>query len=101
MGDVIILFTIFHHGLTLTINLPAMSTAELKLNLLERLVLVQDNGVLQRLKEFLDKEIGESHELTDEEVAELDDLRRRRLDGTDAYVPLDEAMRIAREALKK
>lgn len=77
-----------------------MSTAELKLNLLERLVLVQDNGVLQRLKEFLDKEVGELPDLTDEEVAELDELQRRRLDGTDVYVPLDEAMRIAREALR-
>ena len=78
-----------------------MSTSELKLNLLERLILVQDNGVLQRLKEFLDNEVGELPDLMDEDAAELDELQRRRLDGTDAYVPLDEAMRIARAALKK
>ncbi|HQV37288.1 MAG: hypothetical protein IPL81_06430 [Flavobacteriales bacterium] len=78
-----------------------MNTSELKLNLLERLILVHDNGVLQRLKEFLDKEVGAYPDLTDEEAAELDELQRRRSDGTDAYVPLDEAMRIAREALKK
>ncbi|MBK6894364.1 MAG: hypothetical protein IPH00_14850 [Flavobacteriales bacterium] len=45
-----------------------MNTSELKLNLLERLILVQDNGVLQRLKEFLDKEAGGVPDLTDEEA---------------------------------
>ena len=77
-----------------------MSTSELKLDLLERLVLLQDHSVLRKIKALLDSE-EVSEELTDEEVAELEQLRKRRLDGSESYVPLEEAMRMAREALKK
>ena len=77
-----------------------MSTSELKLNLLERLILVQDNGVLQKIKALLDKEeVGE--ELTDEDVAELEAIRTRVRSGEEQGYTMQEALRIAREALGK
>ncbi len=77
-----------------------MSTPELKLDLLERLIQLQDNDILRKIKALLDSD-EVSEELTDDELAELEELRKRRLDGSETYVPLEEAMRMAREALKK
>lgn len=77
-----------------------MSTSELKLDLLERLIQLQDNDILRKIKALLDSD-EVSEELTDDELAELEELRKRRLDGSETYVPLEEAMRMAREALKK
>ncbi|MBK9598122.1 MAG: hypothetical protein IPO60_07285 [Flavobacteriales bacterium] len=77
-----------------------MNTSELKLNLLERLILVQDNGLLRRVKALLDNEaVGE--ELTDEDVAELEAIRARVRSGEEQGYPMQEALRIAREALGK
>jgi len=98
MGDVSI--SVFHQHLTLANNLAAMSTSELKLNLLERLILVQDNGLLRRVKALLDnEEVGT--ELTDEDVAELEAIRARVRSGEEQGYSMQEALRIAREALGK
>lgn len=86
--------------LTLTNNVTIMSTSELKLSLLERLILVQDNGVLRRVKALLDNEES-STELTDEDVAELEAIRTRVRSGEEEGYSMQEALRIAREALGK
>ncbi len=78
-----------------------MSTSDLKLSLLERLALVQDAGFLQRLKQIFDKELGAAEDFTPEELDELREIERRRLSGEDKYVSMEEAMRMARQALEK
>ncbi|HQV75044.1 MAG: hypothetical protein KBA60_05495 [Flavobacteriales bacterium] len=74
-----------------------MSTSELKLNLLERLALVQDAGLLQRLKQVFDQELAESDDFTDDELAELNEIDRRRKAGLDTYLSMEDAMRMIRE----
>lgn len=74
-----------------------MSTSELKLNLLERLALVQDAGLLQRLKQVFDQELTESDDFTDDELAELQEIDRRRKAGLDTYFSMEDAMRMIRE----
>lgn len=74
-----------------------MSTSELKLDLMERLALVQDAGVLQRLKKIFDKELGGDDDFTEEELAELREIDRRRKAGLDTYLPMEEALRMIRE----
>lgn len=74
-----------------------MSTSDLKLSLMERLALVQDAGFLQRLKQIFDQELGTGDEFTDEELAELQEIDRRRKAGLDTYLSVEEAMRMLRE----
>lgn len=74
-----------------------MSTSELKLNLLERLALVQDAGLLQRLKQVFDRELAESDDFTEDELAELQEIDRRRKAGLDTYLSMEDAMRMIRE----
>ncbi len=51
-----------------------MSTSELKLNLLERLALIQDAGLLHRLKQVFDRELAEPDGFTEEELVELQEI---------------------------
>jgi hypothetical protein len=74
-----------------------MSTSDLKLNLMERLALVQDAGFLQRLKQIFDKELGADDDFTEEELAELQEIDRRRKLGLDTYLSVEDAMRMLRE----
>lgn len=74
-----------------------MSTSDLKLSLMERLALVQDEGLLQRLKQILDKELGGDDGFTEEELAELREIDRRRKEGLDTYLSVEDAMRMIRE----
>ena len=74
-----------------------MSTSDLKLSLMEHLALVQDAGFLQRLKQIFDQELGTGDEFTDEELAELQEIDRRRKAGLDTYLSVEEAMRMLRE----
>lgn len=74
-----------------------MSTSELKLNLLERLALVQDAGLLQRLKQVFDRELVGSDDFTEDELAELQEIDRRRMAGLDTYLSMEDAMRMIRE----
>jgi len=78
-----------------------MSTSELKLYLLERLALVQDVALLHRLKQVFDRELVAADELSESELAELREIERRQESGEDAYVSMEEAMRMAHEALGK
>jgi len=84
-------------AVALSLSLNTMSTSELKLNLLERLVLVQDAGLLQRLKQVFDRELAESDDFTEDELAELHEIDRRRKAGLDTYLSMEDAMRMIRE----
>ncbi len=84
-------------GLIFEYHLNTMSTSELKLNLLERLALVQDAGLLQRLKQVFDQELAESDDFTHDELAELNEIDRRRKAGLDTYLSMEDAMRMIRE----
>lgn len=74
-----------------------MSTSDLKLSLMERLALVQDAGFLQRLKQIFDKELGSDDDFTEEELAELREIDRRRKEGLDTCLSVEDAMRMIRE----
>lgn len=78
-----------------------MSTSDLKLSLMERLALVQDAGFLQRLKQIFDKELGSGDDFTEEELAELREIDRRRKEGLDTYLSVEDAMRMIRDGLNK
>jgi len=77
-----------------------MNTSELKLDLLERLALVQDAGFLQRLKKLFDRELGPGNDFTEEEILELQAIDRRRREGLDTYLSVEDAMRMIREGRK-
>lgn len=77
-----------------------MSTSDLKLSLMERLDLVQDADFLQRLKQIFDKELGSDDDFTEEELAELREIDRRRKEGLDTYLSVEDAMRMIREDLR-
>ncbi|MEZ4759465.1 MAG: hypothetical protein R2810_06725 [Flavobacteriales bacterium] len=77
-----------------------MDTSELKLDLLERLALVQDAGFLQRLKKLFDRELGPGNDFTEEELLELQAIDRRRREGLDTYLSVEDAMRMIREGRK-
>ena len=78
-----------------------MTTTELKLNLLERLALVQDASLLLRLKQVFDRELVATDDLSEGELAELREIERRQESGEDTYVSMEEAMRMAHEAVVK
>ncbi len=78
-----------------------MSTSDLKLSLMERLLLEKDTAFLQRIKDLFDRHGRSDVDFTEEEMVELRQIERRQESGEDAYVSMDEAMRMAREALGK
>jgi hypothetical protein len=78
-----------------------MSTSDLKLSLMERLLLEKDTAFLQRIKDLFDRHGRSDVDFTEEEMVELREIERRQESGEDAYVSMDEAMRMAREALGK
>ncbi|MEO8069126.1 MAG: hypothetical protein ABI599_15620 [Flavobacteriales bacterium] len=77
-----------------------MSTSDLKLNLMERLLLEQDATFLQRIKDLFDRRVRAEVDFTEAEL-ELREIERKQESGEDAYVSMEEAMRMAREALGK
>lgn len=78
-----------------------MSTSDLKLSLMERLLLEKDTAFLQRIKDLFDRHGRSDVDFTEEELVELREIERRQESSEDAYVSMDEAMRMAREALGK
>jgi hypothetical protein len=78
-----------------------MSTSDLKLSLMERLLLEKDTAFLQRIKDLFDRHGRSDVDFTEEEMVELREIERRQESSEDAYVSMDEAMRMAREALGK
>jgi len=78
-----------------------MSTSDLKLDLIQRVLFTDDVYLLERVRAILDRESIAAEDFTDEEIAELEEIDRRRKAGLDTYVSAEEAMRMAREALKR
>jgi len=78
-----------------------MSTSDLKLNLMERLLLEQDATILHRIKDLFDRRVHTDVDFTEAELVELREIERKQESGEDAYVSMEEAMRMAREALGK
>jgi hypothetical protein len=76
-----------------------MSTSDLKLNLMERLLLEQDATFLHRIKDLFDRRVRTDVDLTETELVELREIERKQENGEDAS--MEEAMRMAREALGK
>lgn len=77
-----------------------MSTSDLKLSLMERLLLEKDLNFLNRLKDLFDRRDRAEVDLSEDELAELHAIERKQESGEDAYVSMEEAMRMARQALK-
>ena len=87
--------------LSSVIYATAMSTSDLKLNLIQRVLLANDAYLLECVRAILDRESIVADDFTDEEIAELEEIDRRRKAGLDTYVSAEEAMRMAREALNR
>jgi ribonuclease D len=77
-----------------------MSTVDLRAEILQLLQQEQSTSLLERIRTLLKRD-GSSDGITEEELAELREIERRQESGEDAYVSLEEAMRMAREALKQ
>ncbi|MBK6543008.1 MAG: hypothetical protein IPG10_17330 [Flavobacteriales bacterium] len=78
-----------------------MSTSDLKLSLVQRLLSENDRAFLDRLRDLFERRDADDVDLTDAELAELEGLRARRLSGESKGHSLEEAMRLVRERLKK
>ncbi len=78
-----------------------MSTSDLKLSLMELLLLEQDAAFLHRIKGLFDRREGTDVDFTEKELLELREIERKQESGEDDYVSMEEAMRMAREALGK
>lgn len=75
-----------------------MSAIDLRAEILQLLQKERNESVLATIRSLLkrdDKE--EAFDITDDELAELKEIDRRRKAGLDTYVGLDEAMRMIRE----
>ncbi len=81
-----------------------MDIANIKLTLVERLMLVWDEASLKRIGNAIETEILEAageDDFSDEEIAELDRRRARHLSGESKSYTQEEAMRLAREGFKR
>lgn len=81
----------------------AMDIANIKLTLMERLMLVWDEASLRRIGAAIETEITEEKGMdgyTDEEIAELDRRQARHLSGESKSYTHEEAMRMMREGFK-
>ena len=70
--------------LTFRTDHEAMDIAKKKLALVQRLLLIWDEAALQRVAKVIEKEapeVDEEDDLTDEDIAELDQRHSRRLSG--------------------
>lgn len=77
-----------------------MSTVDLRAEILQLLQQEQSTSLLERIRTLLKRE-GRSDGISEEELAELREIERRQESGEDEYVSLEDAMRMAREALKQ
>jgi len=80
-----------------------MDIANIKLTLMERLMLVWDEASLKRIGNAIETEITEEiseDDYTDEEISELDRRQARHLSGESKSYTHEEAMRMMREGSK-
>ena len=78
-----------------------MSTSDLKLSLMERLLHENDRSVLDRIRELFERRDAGDEDFTDAELAELEALRTKRLSGETQGLSREESIRMLRDRLKK
>jgi len=81
-----------------------MDLALKKLDLMQRLMLIRDEAALKRVAKVIEKEapeVDEEDDLTDEDIAELDKRRARRLSGESKGCTAEETIRMLRAAQAK
>lgn len=75
-----------------------MSAIDLRAEIVQLLQQERNESILATIRSLLKRdEKGEGFDITDDELAELEEIDRRRKSGLDTYVSLDEAMRMIRE----
>ena len=77
-----------------------MTAIDLRAEILQLLQQEESTGLLERIRSLLKRQ-QDTEELSDEELAELREIERRQESGEDAYVSMEEALRMARGALKE
>lgn len=81
-----------------------MDIALKKLDLVQRLLLIKDEAALQRVAKVIEKEgpeLSEEDDFSDEDIAELDKRRARRLSGESKGYTVEESIRMLRAAQAK
>lgn len=84
-----------------------MNSAAIKLDMLERLASVKDDTIIKQMAALLKKTFPEvmtgdaDDDITDEELAELDRRRARRLSGESKGYTAGESIRMLRAAQAK
>lgn len=75
-----------------------MSAIDLRAEIVQLLQQERNESILATIRSLLKRD-GQSgdFDITDDELAELEEIDRRRKAGQDTYVSLDEAMRMIRE----
>lgn len=75
-----------------------MSAIDLRTEIVQLLQKERNESILTTIRSLLKRDDkGENFDITDDELAELEEIDRRRKAGLDTYVSLDEAMRMIRE----
>jgi hypothetical protein len=75
-----------------------MSATDLRTEIVQLLQQERNESILAAIRALLKRdEKGTDFDITDDELAELEEIDRRRKSGLDTYVSLDEAMRMIRE----
>lgn len=75
-----------------------MSAIDLRAEIVQLLQQERNESILATIRSLLKRnEKGEGFDITDDELAELEEIDRRRKAGLDTYVSLEEAMRMIRE----
>ncbi len=78
-----------------------MSTSDLKLSLMERLLHENDRVLLDRIRELFERRDAQDVDFTDAELAELEVLRTKRISGETKGLSREESIRLLRDRLKK
>ncbi len=75
-----------------------MSAIDLRAEIVQLLQKERNESILATIRSLLKRdEKGEDFNITDDELAELEEIDRRRKAGLDTYVSLEEAIRTIRE----
>ena len=75
-----------------------MSAIDLRAEIVQLLQKERNESVLATIRSLLRRdEKGVDFDITDDELAELEEIDRRRKAGLDTYVSLDEAMHMIRQ----
>ncbi len=75
-----------------------MSAIDLRTEIVQLLQSERNESVLATIRSLLKRDgQGQDFDITDDELAELEEIDRRRKAGLDTYVSLDDTMRMIRE----